>query len=78
MSILKSIDKTNIANELQKTLDKYSSKELSDSEKQSLLDKDKNVKLYLKYLDEFKSSSASNEDVFLRNYIGLKLKVKKT
>lgn len=69
MSILKSIDKTNIADKLQKTLDKYSSRELTDTEVQSLLDKDKNVKLYLKFLEEFKTSSASNEDVFMRNFI---------
>lgn len=70
MSILKSIDRTNITGELEKTLDKYSSKELTEAETQSLLNKDKNVKLYLKYLEEFKTSSASNEDVFMRNYIG--------
>jgi hypothetical protein len=69
MSTLKSIDKTDIIKQLEKTLDKYSSKELTDKEIQSLLDKDKNVKLYLKYLEDFKTSSASNEDIFVRNFI---------
>ncbi len=69
MTQLHNINKLNIKDDLSKILDKYSSKSLTDQEIQNLHDKDKNVKHYLILLQEFKESSASNEEVFINNLI---------
>ncbi|MDY0193558.1 MAG: hypothetical protein RBR93_08525 [Aliarcobacter butzleri] len=64
MQALQDIDKLNIKKDLTKILDKYSSKTLTAQEIQNLKDRDKNVKHYLKLLEELKQSSASNEQLF--------------
>jgi len=69
MKSLQDIDKLNIKKDLEDILDKYSSKTLTAQEIQNLHDKDKNVKYYLKLLQEFKESSASSEQHFLSSLI---------
>ena len=69
MIIPQPIDSMNIKKDLVKILDKYSSKSLTDTEIQSLKNRDKNVKHYLKLLNDFKSASSSNEDLFLSSVI---------
>lgn len=69
MHILPSFDTNNIHKQLVEILDKYSSKELTAQEIQNLHNRDKNIKYYLKLLDEFKHSPHSTEDLFLNNLI---------
>lgn len=69
MKTLQVIDKLNIKEELANILDSYSSKTLTTQEIQNLHDRDKNVKHYIKLLQEFKESSASNEDHFMDSLI---------
>ncbi|MDY0101273.1 MAG: tetratricopeptide repeat protein [Bacilli bacterium] len=64
MKTLQDIDKLNIKKDLAKILNKYSSKTLTTQEIQNLYNKDKNVKHYMKLLQEFKDSSASSEQHF--------------
>ncbi len=69
MKALQNIDKLNIKQDLTNILDKYSSNNLTDKETQNLYDRDKNVKYYMKLLNEFKESSSSSEDHFINNLI---------
>jgi hypothetical protein len=69
MKALQNIDKMNIKKDLTSILDKYSSKVLTAQEIQNLHDKDKNLKHYLKLLQEFKESSSSSEEHFMNSLI---------
>jgi len=54
---------------LMNSLDKYSSSELTQKEIDSLSERLERSNLYAKFLDDFESSSASNEDMFIENLI---------
>lgn len=69
MKALQNIDKLNIKEDLTNILDKYSSNNLTDKETKNLYDRDKNVKYYMKLLNEFKESSSSSEDHFINSLI---------
>lgn len=69
MKALQNINKLNIKEDLTNILDKYSSNNLTDKETKNLYDRDKNVKYYMKLLNEFKESSSSSEDHFINSLI---------